>query len=234
MPNVGVVPNKENTLMDNTARSALHPLLTVAAIAITVFSAVGVATLTGMIPASRGTPKGDPPQVQLAERAAPAPAPTVETPKPKPVVKKRIAPRPPAQEPIYREAGQAPIVEAAPVFEAPKPVVQPGVLGVVESVNEVREAGEAKGLGVVAGGVAGAVLGHQVGSGRGNKLATILGAVGGAVAGNHVEKQARAEKRWDVTVRLDDGITQTLSTPTQPFWNAGDRVRLHDGKLLPV
>jgi outer membrane lipoprotein SlyB len=234
MPNVGVVPNKENTLMDNTARSPLHPLLTVAAIAVTVFSAIGVATLTGMIPASRGTPKDEPLQVQLAERAAPPPAPAVETPKPRPMVRKRAAPRAPAQEPIYREAGQAPIVEAAPALEAPQPVVQPGVLGMVESVTEVKQPGEAKGLGVVAGGVAGAVLGHQVGSGRGNKIATLLGAVGGAIAGNHVEKQARAEKRWEVTVRLDDGTTQTLSTPTQPFWNAGDRVRLHDGKLLPV
>jgi outer membrane lipoprotein SlyB len=231
---VGVVPNKENTLMDNTARSALHPLLSVAAIAVTVFSAVGVATLTGMIPASRGTPKEEPAQVQLAERAAPAPAPVVETPKPKPVVRKRAAPRAPAQEPIYREAGQAPIVQAAPAVEAPQPVLQPGVLGRVESVTEVKAPGEAKGLGVVAGGVAGAVLGHQVGSGRGNKIATILGAVGGAIAGNQVEKQARAEKRWDVTVRLDDGTTQTLSTPAQPFWNAGDRVRLHEGQLLPV
>ena len=218
--------------MENNARSALHPVLTVAAIAITVFSAVGVATLTGMIPASRGTPNDEPPQVLHAERAAPAPAPAADIPKPKPVVRKRIAPRAPAQEPIYREAGQAPIVEAAPALEAPTPVVQPGVLGRVESVAEVKEPGEAKGLGAVAGGVAGAVLGHQVGSGRGNKLATILGAVGGAIAGNHVEKQTRAEKRWDVTVRLDDGTTQTFSTPTEPAWRPGDRVRLHEGNLL--
>lgn len=220
--------------MEQATRSPLHPLLTVAAVAITVFSAVGVATLSGMIPVSRGTPKDEPLQMRLAEAAAPAPAPVAAAPKPRPVVKKKVAPRAPAQEPIYREAGRAPIVEAAPVFEAPKPVVQPGVLGIVESVNEVREAGEAKGLGVVAGGVAGAVLGHQVGSGRGNKLATILGAVGGAIAGNHVEKQTRAEKRWDITVRLDDGTTQTLSSPSAPFWHAGDRVRLHAGKLLPV
>ena len=219
--------------MENTARSALHPMLTVAAIAVTVFSAVGVATLTGMIPASRGTPKDEPLQAQLAEPAAPAPAPVVATPKPRPVVKRKAPPRAPV-EPIYREAGQAPIVEAAPVLEAPKPVVQPGVLGMVASVTEVKEPGEAKGLGVVAGGVAGAVLGHQVGSGRGNKIATLLGAVGGAIAGNQVEKQARGEKRWDVTVRLDDGTTQTLSSSSEPFWHAGDRVRLHEGKLLPV
>ncbi|MGQ0544217.1 MAG: glycine zipper 2TM domain-containing protein, partial [Betaproteobacteria bacterium] len=111
-------------------------------------------------------------------------------------------------------------------------ISQAGVFGMVEAVHEVKEPGEAKGLGVVAGGVAGAVLGHQVGSGRGNKLATVLGAVGGAIAGNHLEKQARAEKRWEVTVRLDDGSTHAFSTPSEPVWRAGDRVRLHEGKLL--
>ncbi len=33
-------------------RSSLHPLLTAAAISVTVLSAVGVATLTGLIPSS--------------------------------------------------------------------------------------------------------------------------------------------------------------------------------------
>jgi outer membrane lipoprotein SlyB len=211
--------------MDN-ARSALHPLLTVAAISVTVFSAVGVATLAGMMPLSRGTPAGELPLHQ-AERTAPPPAPApvavpVPAPKAKPVVRKKTSPRPTVQEPIYREAGKHPIAQA------------PGVLGRVESVREVEQPGDAKGIGVIAGGIGGAVLGHQVGKGRGNALATILGAVGGAVAGNHVEKQARAEKRWDITVRLDDGSTQTFSSATAPFWHAGDRVRLHEGKLLPA
>ncbi len=216
--------------MENNARSALHPVLTVAAIAITVFSAVGVATLTGMIPQSRGNTSEA--QLQAAEPApAPAPVPVLETRKPRPAARKNPVRRAPAPEPIYREPGQ-PQISEAPVLEAPKPAAQPGVLGMVESVREVREPGEAKGLGVIAGGIGGAVLGHQVGSGRGNKLATILGAVGGAVAGNHLEKRARAEKRWDVTVRLDDGTTHTFSTPTEPAWRAGDRVRLHEGNLL--
>ena len=204
--------------MDNSIRSPLHPVLTVAAIAVTVFSAVGVATLTGMIPLSRGN-SGEP-QLQV-EAPKPAPAPVVTAPKPKAAVKKKPATPAPAPEPIYREPGQPQISQ-----------VRPGVLGMVESVREVKEPGEAKGLGVVAGGVAGAVLGHQVGSGRGNKIATLLGAVGGAFAGNRIEKQARAEKRWEVTVRLDDGTTQTFSSPTEPVWRAGDRVRLHEGQLL--
>jgi outer membrane lipoprotein SlyB len=214
--------------MDTNIRSPLHPLLTVAAISVTVFCAVGAATLTGMIPVSRGTTAEPQLELHQAERAAPLPAPSA-APKAKPAVKKKAAPAArPRPEPIFRESGQAPIVET------PAPAVQPGILGSIASVREVKEPGEAKGLGVIAGGIGGAVLGHQVGSGRGNKLATILGAVGGAIAGNHVEKQARAVKRWDVTVRLDDGTTQTFSMPTEPFWNAGDRVRLHEGRLEPA
>ena len=207
--------------MDTNTRSALHPLLTVAAISVTVFCAVGAATLTGMIPVSRGTSAEPQLELHQAERAAPLPAPSA-APKAKPVVKKKVAPVAPRPEPIYREAGQPPVVAA------------PGTPGIVKSVREVKEPGEAKGLGAIAGGIGGAVLGHQVGSGRGNKLATILGAVGGAIAGNHVEKQARAVKRWDITVRLDDGTTQTFSSPTEPFWHAGDRVRLHEGRLEPA
>jgi len=197
--------------MESNARSALHPVLTVAAIAVTVFSAVGVATLTGMIPESRGT--AAPAATPLQAVPEPAPAPVA---RPKPVAKKKPVVRTSVPEPIYE-----------------KPVLaQPGLPGMVESVREVKEPGEAKGVGAIAGGVAGAVLGHQVGSGRGNKLATILGAVGGAVAGSHLEKQARTEKRWEVTVRLDDGTTQTFSMAHEPAWRAGDRVRLHEGRLL--
>ena len=47
--------------MEN-ARSGLHPLLTAAAISVTVLSAVGVATLTGLSPSSIGAHKGAPVQ----------------------------------------------------------------------------------------------------------------------------------------------------------------------------
>lgn len=196
----------------------LHPLLTVAAVSVTVLSAVGVAALTGMIPTSSSTPT----QAQLAERAepaAPAPAAAQDAPRPKAPVKKRPAPRAP-QEPIYREAGQAPIAQA------------PGVLAVVESVREVRDPGEAKGVGAIAGGVTGLILGKKLGKDK--DLVTILGAAGGAIAGHQIERQARATQRWETAVRLDDGSQRTISSEVQPAWRAGDRVRLVDDKLLPV
>jgi outer membrane lipoprotein SlyB len=120
----------------------------------------------------------------------------------------------------------------AQAVETPKPVLKPGVLGTVESVREVEVPGEAKGIGAAAGGVAGAVLGHQIK--HDSKLATILGAAGGAFIGNATEKHARLTKHWEMTVRFDDGTTQTITSEAQPFWHQGDRVRLLDGKLQPV
>jgi outer membrane lipoprotein SlyB len=111
-------------------------------------------------------------------------------------------------------------------------VVKPGLVGTVTSVREVEEKGDAKGIGAVGGGVAGAVLGHNIGDN--NKLVTILGAAGGALLGNQIEKQARATKHWELTVNFDDGTTQTMKSEAQPFWHQGDRVRLYEGQLQPV
>lgn len=206
----------------------LHPLLAAAAISVTVLSAVGVATMTGFIPVSKG-------QEQSAVQSAAelpkeiAPAITHPAPKPKPVMRKST-PRP--VEPIYREFAEAPVVRPAPVIEAPKPAPRPGQLAIVESVREVKEAGDAKGVGAIGGGVLGGVVGNKLGKGK--ALFTVLGAAGGAVAGHQIEKQVRAEKRWEIGVRLDNGTQQTISSEVEPTWRPGERVRLLDGRLLPA
>ena len=69
------------------------------------------------------------------------------------------------------------------------------------------------GVGAVAGGVVGGLLGHQVGGGNGKKAMTVIGAVGGGVAGHEIEKQARATTVYKVTVRMDDGSLRTVSLP---------------------
>jgi outer membrane lipoprotein SlyB len=118
--------------------------------------------------------------------------------------------------------------------EAPQPVAPAGLLATVEEVKEVTAPGEHTALGPIAGGVAGAVIGSQIGGGSGKKIATVLGALGGAMAGRHIEKQARGEKHWETTVRLEDGSQRTIQSALQPFWNAGDRVRYVNGTLQPV
>jgi outer membrane lipoprotein SlyB len=208
----------------NTAR--LNPLLTVAAISVTVLSAVGVAALTGMIPASKGQENA----LQLPTEVAKPIEPAITHPVAKPAVRKpvvrKVTPQP-AEPAVYREFSEVPRV-----VEAPKPQPPVGQLAVVESVREVKEPGDAKGLGAIAGGVLGGVVGNKLGKGKG--LVTILGAAGGAFAGHQVEKRARADKRWEIAVRLDDGSQRTLSSDVQPAWHAGDRVRLVNDKLQPV
>jgi outer membrane lipoprotein SlyB len=190
----------------NTTR--LNPLLTVAAISVTVLCAVGVAALTGMIPASKGQEQ----VLQLPKELVKPIEPAISHPVArKPAVRKVTSQ--PAEPAVYREF----------------PI---GQLAVVESVREVKEPGDAKGVGAVAGGVVGGVVGNKLGKGKG--LVTILGAAGGAFAGHQIEKHARATKHWETAVRLDDGSQRTLSSDAQPVWHAGDRVRLVNDKLQPV
>lgn len=104
--------------------------------------------------------------------------------------------------------------------------------GIVESVREVKQAGEGTGLGAVAGGIVGGLLGHQLGKGRGNTVATVAGAVGGAVAGHQVERSVRSTSRHEITVRMEEGGTRTVSVEGAPAWRPGDKVRVVDGRLL--
>ena len=62
----------------------------------------------------------------------------------------------------------------------------------------------------------------------------VLGAGAGILAGKAVEQKVRATKQWEITVALDKGGTQTVTSESEPGWHAGDRVRLIDGKLQPV
>lgn len=209
-------------------KRTLHPLLTAAAVSVMVFSAVGVAAITGLIPVSKGSVKDEAP---LAVAEAPAPAST-PVPQPKPVKRKTVhsAPKPlPARAPA--PVSYEPVAPAPQAVELQKPVVKPGVLGTVETVREVVEDGKAKGIGAVTGGVVGAVLGHQLND---NKLVTLVGGAAGAFIGNEAEKRQRATKHWELTVRLDDGRTQTITSQAAPFWHPGDRVRMLGGKLQPV
>lgn len=226
--------------MDTNTKS-LHPLLTVAAVSLTVFSAVGVAAITGLIPHSKGSAKEASPMAVLeapAPKVEPVQAPVVQpAPKPKPV--KKAAPKP-VQSAAYNDfpatMAQAPAPVIAPppatAVETPKPEVKFGLVGTVESVREVEEKGDAKGVGAVGGGALGAVLGHNIG--KNNKLVTILGAAGGAVLGHQIEKKARTEKVWEMTVRYDNGTSQVFKSEQQPFWQQGNRVRYHEGKLQPA
>lgn len=239
----------------------LHPLLSTAAVSVIVLSVAGVGALTGVLPQSRGNAGTAIDQKSLAPATTPAaaaPAPVVSAPATAPAsqaqpVKKAVvrtsAPAAPkraepvaAQRPAYDEDDYGRYEREARGVEmraeprpAAVPVAQPVCLscGTVESVREVATQGQGTGLGAVAGGVTGAIIGKQFGHGSGKTAMTILGAAGGAFAGHKIEEKVRSSQRWDVTVRLDDGSYRTVTLEQLPAWRSGDRVRLVNGALEP-
>ena len=104
--------------------------------------------------------------------------------------------------------------------------------GTVIDLKSVTVKGESSGAGMVLGGVAGGVLGHQVGSGRGNTAATVVGAAGGAYVGNEIEKNKNTKTKYVVYVKMEDGSTRnwTYSNPTS--YRVGDKVKVVDRKLV--
>jgi outer membrane lipoprotein SlyB len=95
----------------------------------------------------------------------------------------------------------------------------------VVAVNEAEKKGEGSAVGVIAGGVAGALLGNQVGGGSGKKLATIAGAAGGAYAGNKVEEHMKTTKQWHVKVQFDNGTQGEFTFDKDPGFANGDLVK---------
>ncbi|MBY4598310.1 glycine zipper 2TM domain-containing protein [Ottowia caeni] len=107
-------------------------------------------------------------------------------------------------------------------------------LGTVTNVELVRAGGSSGIAGTAIGGVAGGVLGNQVGGGSGRTAATVIGAVGGALIGNAIERNSNAGRGADVyrvSVRLDNGATQSFDYQQSPNVRIGDRVRV-DGNQL--
>lgn len=132
-----------------------------------------------------------------------------------------------------RQATQAPrVIAQAPSRSTPAPAATCRNCGEVINIEAIRRQGEGSGLGAVAGGLAGALLGKQVGNGNGQKVATVAGAIGGAYAGNQIEKNAKSDTDYRVTVRYTDGTTQSFMFEEQPAWRIGDDVRVENGRMV--
>jgi len=97
--------------------------------------------------------------------------------------------------------------------------------GRVSAVSVAEKAGESNAVGMIAGGVAGAVLGHQVGGGFGKDLATVAGAAGGAYAGKKIQENMDAKKVWTVRVTYPDGRSAKFDFASDPGFKAGDAVK---------
>ena len=105
--------------------------------------------------------------------------------------------------------------------------------GTVSSIELVR--GNTSGMspvGAVIGAVVGGVLGNQIGEGRGKTAATVVGAAGGALAGNEIGKRSGSTQDMHrVSIRFDNGGSQTIDVPHPGDLRVGDRVRV-DGNQI--
>ena len=175
----------------------LYPMLVIAAVAVIIFSAFGVAMMTGLIP----------------------------TAQPNSVQQQDLQPKtqPQSVQPAAKPARAAPNRDAA---------IACVDCGVVETIRTVEVQGKGNGLGMIAGGVTGALIGNQIGRGNGNAVATIAGAAGGAFAGNEIEKNMKKSLRYQVRVRMNDGTYRTLYQSSAPTFAVGENVKVVNGRVV--
>jgi uncharacterized protein YcfJ len=151
----------------------IHPLVAVAAVTVTLFSLLGIAAITGVLPSSHGTSNNT---AASSTVALPAQATNEEWDANK-VLQKDVQ----AKHPVHKQA-----VASADSKGQPEPHNPPANVP-VQTAHKPLPQNSPVGIGV--GAVIGGVLGNQVGSGDGKTLATILGAVGGGYVGNEVAKK---------------------------------------------
>lgn len=120
----------------------------------------------------------------------------------------------------------------APVNVATLPARICANCGTVEAINPIQVKGDGSYIGLIGGGIAGAVLGSQIGDGRGRTAAQVLGAAGGALAGREIERNVKKTTHYEVVTRLESGGTQSVSYATPPPFKTGDRVKIEGNVLV--
>ncbi|MBP7564875.1 MAG: glycine zipper 2TM domain-containing protein [Burkholderiaceae bacterium] len=133
----------------------------------------------------------------------------------------------------------APVVTSQPYPPAYPPAAFASYVefGRVSAVEVVRAESQARpsGAGAIIGGIAGAVVGNQIGGGTGRALATVAGAAGGAAVGNRVEgNRTQVTETYRVSIRVDNGTMRAYDVPSPGDLRVGDRVRIQDGQISRV
>lgn len=97
----------------------------------------------------------------------------------------------------------------------------------VESIRtvEVASSGPAY-FGAVAGGIAGALFGDQIGKAHERHVTRLLGALGGAVVGHEIERSASRRTQYEATFRLPGGAQKVRRYDSPPPFRTGETIRL--------
>lgn len=190
-----------NAMEFQSRNKMLYPLMVIAAIAVTLFSALGIAMMMGYLPSAS----------------------SADRPGDRPVASQPAGSQPKQQYPQYPQASA----------EERRLAAACATCGVVESIRVVEHRGSGSGVGAVAGGLAGALVGNQFGRGDGRTAMTLLGGAGGAYAGNEIEKNSKRSSSYEVRIRLDKGGFTTARMASSPAVAVGDKVRVVNGAVVP-
>ncbi len=222
--------------------SKTSPFVIAASIAVIIASIVGVGAMTGLIPGRNGKTEAPPAASAPAEpgktagdaTTPPQPAMMAQTDVAAEQASKPTPEKIPATKRVHKASAHRSEAKTVATEEKPQQSQPPvcGDCGTIASIRTVEQAGQGSGLGVVAGGLVGGLLGHQIGGGSGKDLATIAGAVGGGFAGNQIEKKVKTTKHYEISVRMDDGSQRTMTQETAPPFAIGDKVKIVDGALV--
>jgi outer membrane lipoprotein SlyB len=115
------------------------------------------------------------------------------------------------------------VADAAPVC---------ATCGVIDGYSAVQVKGQNNGVGAVAGGLGGALVGSKIAGRSNHTLGGVIGAVGGGLLGNAIETHQRTATVYDVRVRMADGSVRTVRQATIP--NVGQRVNVEGNTLRAI
>jgi outer membrane lipoprotein SlyB len=138
---------------------------------------------------------------------------------------------PPQPAPVYSSTTVTPAAPAPAYATAPAGVEYGRVTNIEYFPGGVSRSGPNV-PGAILGGVAGAVLGNQIGSGSGRAAATVLGGAAGAAVGSQVGRATTTtEALYRVTVQTDGGTMRYYDVPATGDLRVGDRVRVDNGMI---
>jgi outer membrane lipoprotein SlyB len=111
---------------------------------------------------------------------------------------------------------------------APGP--QPGEMeirrGVIEQITAVQiQTDHQPGVGAILGGAAGIGIGSLIGAGTGRDVAMVAGAIAGGLVGNEVQKKHdQPIAGQQIIVRMSNGVLVSVTQPVNPVLRQGQRV----------
>lgn len=104
--------------------------------------------------------------------------------------------------------------------------------GTVDRIEVIRRNDPNNVAGTVIGAIVGGLIGSQIGGGSGQTVATVAGVAGGAYAGNQIQRRRAEQETFRVTVRLNTGAYQTVTTDNVTDLRTGDRVRVDGNNIV--